>query len=247
MKIVGEPMGGFGQVNEAVLDGCGLRVQAHDLVAVGLVSRDARKARVDQVLDQLRPRRLVLDQDGHRTEEIALFAHGPFEVGKVELLAQDVEEIEVRALDAPSRTDGIVGKLRRLVRRVSVLDDLIEARRALLWAIAPEPSFLDHSAAGGSRRLLILSGEVIFTDVRSGALQRFERFALGMERCAGHSRERLAAEGRLDDLLFVDLGDRGKETISHPSCLRTWPTKSSSCSRCMMMTIAPLTLSLRRE
>jgi hypothetical protein len=55
-----------------------------------------------------------------------------------------------------------------------------------------------------------LSGEVIFTDVRSGALQRFERFALGMERCAGHSRERLAAEGRLDDVLFVDLGDRGE-------------------------------------
>jgi hypothetical protein len=31
-----------------------------------------------------------------------------------------------------------------------------------------------------------------------------------MERCAGHSRERLAAEGRLDDVLFVDLGDRGE-------------------------------------
>jgi hypothetical protein len=55
MKIVGEPVGGFGQVNEAVLDGCGLRVQAHDLVAVGLVARDARKASVDKVLDQLRP------------------------------------------------------------------------------------------------------------------------------------------------------------------------------------------------
>jgi hypothetical protein len=55
MKIVGEPMGGFGQVDEAVPDGCGLGVQAHDLVAIGLVSGDARKASVDAVLDQLRP------------------------------------------------------------------------------------------------------------------------------------------------------------------------------------------------
>ena len=48
-------MGGFQQVDEAILDGYGLRVQAHDLVAMGLVSRDARKARVDKVLDQLVP------------------------------------------------------------------------------------------------------------------------------------------------------------------------------------------------
>ena len=110
-------------------------------------------------------------------------------LGKSSFL-RDVEQIEVRPLDAPSRADGIVGKLGGLVRRVPALDDLIEARWALLWAIAPKPGFLDHSAAGRRRRLLILSGEVIFTDGRSDALQRFERFALRVKRCAGHSRER---------------------------------------------------------
>ena len=53
MKIVGEPVGGLGQVDEAVFDRGGLGVQAHDLVAVGFVLRDARKARVKEVLDQL--------------------------------------------------------------------------------------------------------------------------------------------------------------------------------------------------
>ena len=53
VKIVGEPVGNFGQVDEAVLDRRGLGVQAHDLVAVGLVARDAGKAGVDEVLDQL--------------------------------------------------------------------------------------------------------------------------------------------------------------------------------------------------
>ena len=54
-KVVGEPMRLFRQMDEAVLDRRRLRVQAHDLVAVGLVARDAREARLDQVLDELRP------------------------------------------------------------------------------------------------------------------------------------------------------------------------------------------------
>ena len=145
----------------------------------------------------------------------------------------------MRPLDAPSRADGIIGELGRLARRVPALDDLIEARWALLWAIAPKPGFLDHSAAGRRRRLLILSGEVIFADSRSDALQRFEQFALRVKRCTGHSRERPAAKGRFDEVLFVDFGDRRERDGLPPLLLRTWPTKSSSCSRCMMMTIAP--------
>ena len=53
VKIIGEPVGGLGQGDEAVLDRRGLGVQAHDLVAVRLLWRDLRKADVQEVLDQL--------------------------------------------------------------------------------------------------------------------------------------------------------------------------------------------------
>jgi hypothetical protein len=88
------------------------------------------------------------------------------------------------------------------------LDDPIEARRAFFGAIAPEPSFLDHSAAGRRRRLLILAGEIVLAHVDADSFQRFERFALRVKRRASHSRERLAAEGRLDEMLFGDFGER---------------------------------------
>ena len=39
-EVVGQPMGGFGEVDEADFDRRGLRVEAHDLVAVGRVARD---------------------------------------------------------------------------------------------------------------------------------------------------------------------------------------------------------------
>ena len=142
MKIVGEPVSGLGQVDEAVLDRGGLGVKTHDFVAVGFVWRNAGKASVEKILDQLCSRRLVFDQNDRRIEQITLFAYSALEIGKIELLAQDVEQIELRPLDAPSRADRIVGKLRRLVRRVPALNDLIEARWALLWAIAPEPRLI---------------------------------------------------------------------------------------------------------
>ena len=58
--------------------------------------------------------------------------------------------------------------------------------------------------------MLILAGEVVFAYGRADAIQRFEGFALGVKRFAGQPNERLSTEGRLDDELFVDLGDRGK-------------------------------------
>ena len=96
-------------MDEAVLNRRGLSVQAHDLVTVGLVARDARKAGCEELLDQLRPRCFVLDQNGAWIEEIALFPHCAFEAGKVEFLAQDVEEVEVGALHTPRGADGIIG------------------------------------------------------------------------------------------------------------------------------------------
>ena len=60
MKIFGEPWGGLGNVDKAVLDHRGLRVQTHDLVAGRLVASDTVAAIGDQLLDQLGARSLVL-------------------------------------------------------------------------------------------------------------------------------------------------------------------------------------------
>jgi hypothetical protein len=45
MQIVGEPGGLTGQVDEPILDRCGLRVKPHDLVAVRFVARRQRGRR----------------------------------------------------------------------------------------------------------------------------------------------------------------------------------------------------------
>jgi hypothetical protein len=62
MQVFGEPRRRLGDVNKAVLDHRGLRVQAHDLVACRLIACDAVAAIGDQLLDQLGTRGLVLDQ-----------------------------------------------------------------------------------------------------------------------------------------------------------------------------------------
>src|SRR5208337_3983663 len=109
--VVGEPGRLVRQPQEAVLDHSRLGVQAHDLVAVRLHARHVRHPRLDQLLDELRARGLVLDQDGLRAEELVLLGDGALELGKAELPAEYVEEIEVLALEAPGGADGIVGEL----------------------------------------------------------------------------------------------------------------------------------------
>ena len=71
VEVFGEPRCGLGDVDKAVLDHRGLRVQAHDLVAGRLVARDAMAALGDQLLDQLGARGLVLDQHDARIEQVA--------------------------------------------------------------------------------------------------------------------------------------------------------------------------------
>ena len=97
-QIIGEPGGFVRQEDEAVLDHRRLRVQAHDLVALGRIARDMREPIMDQVLNKLRARGSVLDQDDLRAEQVVQLSDGALELGKAELLAKHVEEIEVRAL-----------------------------------------------------------------------------------------------------------------------------------------------------
>jgi len=59
---LGSQPGFLGQVKKAVLDHRRLRMHPHDLVGLWLVAGDGVQAQLDQFLDQLGPRGLVLDQ-----------------------------------------------------------------------------------------------------------------------------------------------------------------------------------------
>jgi hypothetical protein len=86
VQIIGEPMGVAGQMHEAILDRRGLGMKPHDLVAVRFVARDLGKTGLDELLDQLCARGLVLDQDDRRVEQAMLFVDGRSRSGKASFL-----------------------------------------------------------------------------------------------------------------------------------------------------------------
>ena len=63
------------------------------------------EAGFDEVLDQLRARCFVLDQDDGRVRQQMLFVDGALEVWIGELLARDVDEIKVGSFKAAGRAD----------------------------------------------------------------------------------------------------------------------------------------------
>ena len=162
-EIVGEPGSLFGQEDEAVFDHRRLRVEAHDLVAVGGKAGDMRNSVADQVLDELGPRGAVLDHDRLGLKQPVLLDNRPPELRVGELLAQDVHEIEARAFHAPGGADGIVGKLAWLVGGVPALHHAVEGRR-IGEPEALEPGRLDQAATGRRGPLLVLGGEIHLPD-----------------------------------------------------------------------------------
>jgi hypothetical protein len=58
--------------------------------------------------------------------------------------------------------------------------------------------------------LLILAGEVVFTDRRPDTLEGVERLALGVQRLTPSAGEAAWFPDRLDPVRLVDLGDRRK-------------------------------------
>src|ERR1700730_9357731 len=63
VKIDSPPMGFGWQVHEPVFDGVGHRMQPHDLFHSWLIAGHAARALSNQLLDELCPGSLVLDQD----------------------------------------------------------------------------------------------------------------------------------------------------------------------------------------
>src|SRR5208283_474445 len=110
-----------------------------------------------------------------------LLEHRSSEVGISELFAENVEKIKVAAFEAPSGADGIVGELRRFVGGVPALKNLIKrlARQRLI--VSTEPFLLDHAAAGGRGRLLILAGKIIGPYRVANIFEGFDRFSRRMQ------------------------------------------------------------------
>ena len=140
-------------------------------------------------------------------------------------------------------------------RRVPPLHDAVEFLRPLVGRVIPEPRRLDHAAALGCRGLLVLAGEIIFAERAADLLEHRRRLALGMQRLARLPAEGLPTEHGLDPVQLVLVGDR-RETHDLPRLLRQHvageviprvkPEGRLSCSRCMISTMAPVSLSLRR-
>lgn len=68
MQVLSKPMGLLGNMQKAIFDGSGLRMQPHCLVALRDVSRHRMQAFAHQLLDQLSAGGLVLNQDDVRME-----------------------------------------------------------------------------------------------------------------------------------------------------------------------------------
>src|SRR5438045_4971966 len=126
MQVFGEPGSRLRNVDKAVLDGRGLRVQAHDLVGCRLIAIDSIATIPDQLLDQLRARSLVLDQHDSRIEQALLVADRALECGIFEPPAEYMEQKEVFAFHAPSRAHGVVAELGGFVGGIPALYDAVE-------------------------------------------------------------------------------------------------------------------------
>src|ERR1700751_3984142 len=178
VKIFGEPRGGLGNVDKAVLDDRGLRVQTHGLVAGRLVTGDAVAAIGDQFLDQLGAGGLVLDQHHGRTEQALLLAHRALQSRILELPAKYTDEKEVLVLHAPRCAYREIAEFGDFVSRVPALYDAVEALRYFVLAVTLEPVGLDQPAAQRGRRLLVLAGEVVFADRPPDTVEHLERLAV---------------------------------------------------------------------
>src|SRR6266446_11006230 len=164
-----------------------------------------------------------------------------------------MQKIEVLAGDAPARADAEIAELGRLVGGVPALHDSVEALRPLVRRISPEPGRLDHAAALRCRHLLILAGEIVFAQSAADLLEHLGRLALGVQGLARLAAKGSRPEHRLDPVGLRLIGDR-REAHYLPRLLlqymagevvpRVMPEGRLSCRRCMISTMAPLSLSL---
>src|SRR5690242_14755216 len=125
MEVFGEPRGGFRNVNEAVLDQRGLRVQAQDLLGGRLVAGHTVAAISYQLLDELSAGGLVLDQHLGRIKQALLLEDGPLERRILEPPSEHTEEEDVLATHSPGCAYREITELGGLVGGVPALHDAV--------------------------------------------------------------------------------------------------------------------------
>src|SRR6202035_820286 len=84
--------------------------------------------------------------------------------------------------DPPGRAHAEIAELGRLVGGVPALDDVVEALRPFVLAIALEPLHLHEAAAQWGGGLLILAGEIVFPDGAADPLEGVGGLPPGGER-----------------------------------------------------------------
>src|SRR5271166_1532152 len=203
-----QPRRSVGHPDKAVLDHRGLGVHAHDLVGLRPVARDGVKALLDQFLDQLGARGLVLYQHHARPEPLVFLAHAALQLGVFHAPVQYVEQIEVLALDPPARAHAEIAELGRLVGGVPALYDAVEALGQFRRRVMAEPNRLDETAAQWRGGLLVLAGEIVLPDRPADLLEHCRRLALGVQCLAPPTGKMPRSPYRLDRVGFVLLGDR---------------------------------------
>jgi hypothetical protein len=100
-----------------------------------------------------------------------------------------------------------------------------------------------------------LAGEIIFAQGAADLLEHLRRLALGMRGLTRLPAEGLPTEHGLDPVQLLFIGDR-RETHDLPRLLRQHvidevvprvrPEGRLSCSRCMISTMAPVSVSFSR-
>src|SRR5215471_1553948 len=98
----------------------------------------------------------------HRTGPVAREPHASAPV--IEPPAEETDEKEVLTFNSPGRAHREIAELGRLIGGIPTLHDALETLRQIVFCVALKPLRLDQPAAERRRGLLILAGEVVFSD-----------------------------------------------------------------------------------
>src|SRR5262249_13711107 len=151
------------------------------------VSPDNGSAIGYEIFDQACAGTLVFDQKRCPAVLLAKPRYGTPELGIVDALAPQIEQVAVVTAGEPDRSNGIVGQLRAFHRGIETDDQKIVIPISWSDLVFLEPLGLDDVAGKGNRLLLILRRKEQFGHLPFQALKVFQRFTSWIDHGAGFS------------------------------------------------------------
>ncbi len=182
---VSQPAGLPGQVDLPRLDLGRLCRHPGQLVALGRKGDGPDGALAPEVLNEGGARALVLDHHVVCIMPLPRLDNPALQAGVVELLADNVDEVEIRLADKPGGADAKVVEFARLGCRIPGLDDAVIRASVGQLVVELEPIPLDEVAALGDGGLLVLGLVKVRTKIDLGLFQHALRLALRVEQVAG--------------------------------------------------------------